>query len=198
MRDRRRDGVVFARADFSGFRRRSHFAYRTGAIVEGISRALGFFLGSCFAPLTALALQGLPPERKLRAAEEVASLRIAAGAFGIALQGVALFRRTPLHQLQLADRFGGRQFSALDWPASLAARYEAAGLEAGAAQAKLFVALKQKSAILAFNDAFLLASDVFVGLAGLVWLARSTRPPTSSGPAEDLAERRSEELMEES
>ena len=41
-------------------------------------------------------------------------MRMAAGAFGIALEGVVLYRRTPFHQLDLADHFGGRRFSSLD------------------------------------------------------------------------------------
>ena len=54
---------------------------------------LGFFLGTFFAPLTVLTLHGLPSRQLIRAAEEAALLRIAAGAFGITLQGVILYRR---------------------------------------------------------------------------------------------------------
>ena len=52
--------------------------------------------------------------QQIRAAEEAGFLRVVAGAFGITLQGVVLFRRTPFHQLHLADNFGGRQFASID------------------------------------------------------------------------------------
>lgn len=86
---------------------------------------LGFFLGSFFTPLTTLTLHGLSGNAMLRAAEEAGLLRIAAGAYGITLQGVTLFRRTPFHQLGLADYFGGRRFPSLDLLDQLAARLEA-------------------------------------------------------------------------
>lgn len=158
---------------------------------------LGFFLGSFFTPLTAIALHRLSPNQMTRAAEEAAALRIAAGAYGITLQGVMLFRRTPFHQLHLADQFGGRRFPSLDVLRPLASRLEAAGLDPGMVQAKLFAILKQQSAILALNDAFLMASYLFLGLAGLVWLAHPTHRPLHPKPAADLRETRAEELMEQ-
>jgi len=158
---------------------------------------LGFFLGSFFTPLTALTLHGLSPGQVLRAAEETALLRIAAGALGITLQGVMLFRRSPFHQLHLADHFGGRQFASLDLLQRFSSRLEAAGLDAGMAQGKLLAIVKQQAAILALDDAFLMASYLFLGLAGLVWLARPTHRPLHPSPAEDLRETRADELMEQ-
>lgn len=158
---------------------------------------LGFFLGSFFPPLTALTLHGVPGSQLIRAAEAAALLRIAAGAFGIALQGVVLFRRGPLHQLQLADQFGGRRFASLDLLQQTASHLENAGLDAGMATAKLGALIKQQASILALNDAFLLASYLFLGLAGLVWLAHATHRPLHPSPAAELAEVRAEELMEE-
>ncbi|MDD5035400.1 MAG: DHA2 family efflux MFS transporter permease subunit [Methylococcaceae bacterium] len=158
---------------------------------------LGFFLGSFFTPLTALTLHGLTGAQVMRAAEEAGMLRIAAGAFGITLQGVILFRRSPFHQLDLADHFGGRRFPSLELVQRFSARLETAGLDATMAQAKLLATLKQQAAILAMNDAFLLASYLFVGLAALVWLAHPTHRPLHPGPAEELREIRAEELMDE-
>jgi DHA2 family multidrug resistance protein len=132
-----------------------------------------------------------------RAAEEAAALRIAAGAFGITLQGVMLFRRSPFHQLHLADQFGGRRFPSVDVLRPLSSRLEAAGLDPAMVQAKLFAIIKQQSAILALNDAFLMASYLFLGLAGLVWLAHPTHRPLHPKPAADLRQTRAEELMEQ-
>ncbi|QSA95498.1 MFS transporter [Methylococcus sp. EFPC2] len=158
---------------------------------------LGFFLGSFFTPLTALTLHGLSGTPVMRAAEAVALLRIAAGAFGITLQGVVLFRRSPFHQLDLADHFGGRRFASLDLLQQASARLENAGLDAGSATAKLGALIRQQAGILALNDAFLLASYLFLGLAALVWLAHATHRPLHPSMAEDLNEIRVEELMEE-
>jgi len=158
---------------------------------------LGFFLGSFFTPLTAIALHGLSPGQVMRAAEEAALLRIAAGALGITLQGVMLFRRGPFHQLHLADQFGGRRFPSFDALRRLSSRLEAAGLDAGLVQGKLQAVIKQQAGILALNDAFLTAGYLFLGLAGLVWLARPTHRPLHPSPAEDLREARAEELMEQ-
>lgn len=156
---------------------------------------LGFFLGSFFTPLTLLTLHGLSSRRLARAAEEAGLLRIAAGAFGITLAGVVLFRRTPFHQLLLADRLGGRQFVSFDELGRFSAQLEQAGISPDALVDKLLATIKQHAAILGLNDAFLLASHLFIGLAGLVWLAAPThRPPTR---VEQLQERGAEELMEE-
>ncbi|MBS1212657.1 MAG: drug resistance transporter, EmrB/QacA subfamily, partial [Proteobacteria bacterium] len=158
---------------------------------------LGFFIGSFFTPLTALTLHGLPPGQTLRAAEEAASLRIAAGALGITLQGVVLFRRTPFHQLGLADHFGGRRFASLDLVPEFSARLQTAGFDAGMAHGKLLAVLKQQAGILALNDAFLLASYLFLGLAALIWFAHPTRRRAHPERAEDLREIRAEELLDE-
>ncbi len=157
----------------------------------------GFFLGSFFAPLTALALHGLPPGQIMRAAEEAGMLRIAAGAFGIALQGVMLFRRGPFHQLHLADQLGGRRFASLDLWRQATSRLESAGLDSAVAQGKLASAFKQHAAILALNDAFLMACCLFLGLAALVWLAHPTHLPLHPRRADELREIRAEELMDQ-
>ena len=60
------------------------------------------------------AMFGLQGAQLIRAAEEFALLRTVAGGFGIALQGVVLFRRTPQHVLNLSDQFDGRRFAELD------------------------------------------------------------------------------------
>ena len=74
----------------------------------------GFSLAMFFAPLASLAMYGLQGAQLMRAAEEFVLLRTVAGGFGIALQGVVLFRRTPYHALDLSDQFGGRRFAELD------------------------------------------------------------------------------------
>jgi DHA2 family multidrug resistance protein len=158
---------------------------------------LGFFLGSFFTPLTKLTLHGLSGNEQIRAAEEVGFLRVVAGAFGITLQGVVLFRRTPFHQLHLADHFGGRQFASLDLLKGFSSQMEAAGLDKGMVSGKLLTLIKQHAGILAMNDAFLLASYLFLGLAGLVWLAHPTYQPVHPTQTEEIMDKRAEQIMEE-
>jgi len=157
---------------------------------------LGFFVATFFAPLGVLALHGLPSAKLLHAAEEFGIVRTAAGAFGIALQGVIQFRRLPFHQLDLADHFGGRRFPSLDLLGQLTAKLEAAGLSPAMAQGTLGALIKDKSALLGLNDAFLLASFIFLFLAVFVWLARPTHAVYASR-AEELRELRAEELTEQ-
>lgn len=157
----------------------------------------GLFLGSFFTPLATLTLHGLSGVHLTRAAEAATLWRIAAGAFGITFQGVMLFRRTPFHQLHLADHFGGRAFVSFDGLHRFSARLERAGLDAGMVQGKLLAFIKQQAAILALNDAFLFASYLFLGLAALVWVASPTHLPLHPSTEGELQEMRAEALMEE-
>ncbi len=157
---------------------------------------LGFFFATFFAPLGVLALHGLPGRQLLRAAEEFALLRTAAGAFGITLEAVVVFRRTPFHQLNLADHFGGRQFASLDVLDQFSAKLQASGLTAAMTKGRLFALITEKAALLSLNDAFLLSGFLFLGLAALVWLARPTHVAYVTR-AEELRELRAEELTEQ-
>ena len=133
----------------------------------------------------------------MRAAEVANLLRVAAGAFGITFQGIVLFRRINFHQLHLADHFGGRQSISFDPMGQLATKLGAAGLSPAEIQAKLGLLIRQEAAILGLNDAFFVASFMFVGLGILVWFAHPTHLPVTPTPAEDLRQRRAEELIEE-
>jgi MFS transporter, DHA2 family, multidrug resistance protein len=133
----------------------------------------GFSLAAFFAPLAALAMHDLPARRLIRAAEELALLRTVAGSMGITLLGVVQFRRTPFHQLDLADHFGGRRFASLDLLSEFSDRLQASGFSANMARSQLGSFIRQEASLLALNDAFLLGAFVFVALAVFVWLARS-------------------------
>lgn len=158
---------------------------------------LGFFLGSFFTSLAKLTLHGLHGDQQIRAAEEAGFLRVIAGAFGISLQGVVLFRRSPFHQLHLADHFGGRRFASLDILQGFSSRLEAAGVDTDMVNSKLLAVIKQHATILALNDAFLLASYLFIGLAGLVWLAKPTYQAVHPTLKEEIVDMQAEEIVEE-
>ncbi|MGA8169985.1 MAG: MFS transporter [Methylocystis sp.] len=156
----------------------------------------GFSLAMFFTPLANLAMFGLQGSRLIRAAEEFALLRTVAGANGIALLAVVLFRRTPYHQLDLSDAFGGRRFAELDLMTQLTDRLAPLGFSERMATGQSGRFLRQQAALLAFNDAFLLGAVVFVVLAAVVWLARATHPPRLT-PAQELKQLQAEELMEQ-
>ncbi len=160
-------------------------------VVEGI------FLGSFFTPLVVLTLHGLSGPLVMRAAEVANLLRVAAGSLGITFQGIVLFRRAHFHQLHLADHFGGRLSISYDPLERMSAKLAAAGLAPSQVHAQLGALIKQESAILGMNDAFLVASALFVLVGLLVWFAHPTYVPMSSTPAEELRELRAEALMEE-
>jgi DHA2 family multidrug resistance protein len=63
--------------------------------------------------------------------------------------------------------------------------------------AKLGALIKQEAAILSLNDAFVVASGLFLGIGALVWLAHPTHVPLLPTPAEELRELRAEALIEE-
>ena len=155
----------------------------------------GFSLAAFFTPLSALAVHGLPAAKLLRGAEELAVLRTVAGAFGIALQAVVIFRRTPFHQLELADHFGGRRFASLDLLTQLSERLQASGFSANTARSQMGLLIRQQATLLGLNDAFLLGAYVFVALAAFIWLAQSTIAPTR--PIEKLQEAEAEEMMQQ-
>lgn len=155
----------------------------------------GLSLAAFFAPLAVLAMHGVPGARLIRAAEELTLLRTATGAFGITLMGVVQFQRTPFHQLDLADHFGGRRFASLDLLSQFSERLQASGFSADMARAQLGSFIRQEASLLALNDAFLLGAFVFVVLAAFVWLAQSTVIPTK--PVERLREAEAEEMMEQ-
>jgi DHA2 family multidrug resistance protein len=79
----------------------------------------------------------------------------------------------------------------------LATKLEGAGLSPAEIQAKLGLLIKQEAAILGLNDAFFVASFMFIGLGILVWFAHPTHLPLAPTRAEELRERRAEELIEE-
>ncbi|MBG0800017.1 MFS transporter [Methylocystis sp. FS] len=156
----------------------------------------GFSLATFFAPLAALAMHGLSGSKLVRAAEELAMLRTAAGAIGISSLAVVQFRRSPFHQLDLADHFGGRRFPSLDLVPQLVEQLQIAGFSSAAATKKLSMLIREEAALLAMNDAFLLGAVVFVVLAAFVWLAHPT-PVIPLRRKEKLRQLRAEELMEQ-
>lgn len=154
--------------------------------------AEGACLGSFFVPLTTLLLHGLPPERQWRALELANLLRIAAGAIGISLQAVVLYRRTPLHMTRFAENHTSFDTASLQTVQNLIE----IGFDGTAAFAKFAKLTSRAEIIRSLNDAYWLAACAFVALALLVWFARPTRAPVKVTPQQELS-RESQEIMGE-
>jgi DHA2 family multidrug resistance protein len=153
----------------------------------------GLCLGSFFVPLTALLLHGLPGERHGRAVELANLMRIAAGAVGIAIQNIILYRRLPFHQGRFAESrtpLDPGYHQALDTLAE-------GGLSEPAAFVKLAKIAARESAILSMNDAFWIAGCIFTGLSMLVWLAHPTKWPAATPACQTLRRQELEGLAEE-
>jgi DHA2 family multidrug resistance protein len=158
----------------------------------------GFMLATFFAPLATIAMSGLQGGRLIRAAEELTLLRTAFGAYGITLMGVVQFRRTPFHQLGLADHFGGWRSISLDAARQFSDKLQANGLTEPMARSQMARLLRQQASLLALDDAFLTAACVFVALAVIVWFAKPTFVRSrKAAPRDEVLELEARELMEQ-
>lgn len=152
------------------------------------------FLGLCVAalsaPLSTLATYGLSGASYKRAAEEFLLIRLVGGGFGIAIQSVIYFRRTPFHQLNLADYLGGRRFASLDTLGMLMQKLQGLGMSESVARRQVARLIRQQAGILAMNDAFLLGAFILFLFGVLVWFVRLEKykpasyrsAPASGGP----------------
>lgn len=153
----------------------------------------GACLGSFFVPMTALLLYGLPAERQWRALELANLMRIAAGAIGIAVQGIVLYRRAPLHLTHFAENHGA--FELID--DSVLNALLTMEFAEPAAFAKFTKLAGRDAVIHGINDAFWMAGCVFVGMAALVWFAHPTRTPVKVNAERELRRETQELLAEE-
>jgi DHA2 family multidrug resistance protein len=107
---------------------------------------------------------------------------------------VVIFRRTPFHQLDLADHFGGRRFASLDLLNQLSDRLQASGVPPNMVRSQMGLLIRQQANLLGLNDAFLFGAYVFVALAAFIWLAESTVAPTKQVQPQEAE---AEEMMEQ-
>lgn len=145
------------------------------------------FLGLCVAalsaPLSTLATYGLSGKYYKQAAQEFLVFRLIGGAMGIAFQSIVYFRRTPFHQLDLADFLGGRRFASYDSLGQLQTKLQVLGISESVSSRLIARLIRQQSGILAMNDAFLLGGLILFICACAVWLANLSAK-TSAHPSD--------------
>ena len=136
-------------------------------LVEGICSGL------VFGPLSALATRQLEPAKQAGATELALLLRLAAGAVGITLAGVVLYRQAALHQSLFVEGLSPLDPVLDSWHARLAG----AGLAGTQIQAKLGQIVTQHARLMAIDDAFRWAGWLCAGLGVMVALAKFLPAP---------------------
>jgi MFS transporter, DHA2 family, multidrug resistance protein len=149
-----------------------------------IVRALGqpFIL----IPVSALATTGLPPSKAAGASGLFNMLRNLGGSLGIALLSALLTVRERFHSNRLGEAVSLYHPLTHERLEALAARFTAAGSDAGTAGQQAIAALdgivRREATLLAFNDCFHLLGLVLIGTTVAAFLCRPAKSQ-GSGPA---------------
>jgi DHA2 family multidrug resistance protein len=140
-------------------------------LIQGISMA--FF----FIPLVTLTLSGLTPDRIPAASGLSNFARITAGAFGTSITTTLWENRAAQHHAQLVE-----SVSQSSVPTQQAlSQLSGLGMSHEQGLAYLNRLVDQQAFMLSANDIFLASAALFIGLIGIIWVAR----PVRSGAAVD-------------
>lgn len=155
--------VLFMRADFNTDATIGTLLVPT--VIQGAGMA-AFFI-----PLMSLTLSGLPPERIPAASGLSNFARITAGSFGTSITTTLWDRRAVLHHAQLVERLNPGD----PVTAQALGTLHAGGMGTDQSYALLNRLVDQQAFMLSANDIFYVSGILFLGLIGLVWLARPLR-----------------------
>jgi MFS transporter, DHA2 family, multidrug resistance protein len=155
--------VLFMRADFNTDATIGTLLVPT--VIQGAGMA-AFFI-----PLMSLTLSGLPPERIPAASGLSNFARITAGSFGTSITTTLWDRRATLHHAQLVERLNPGD----PVTAQALGTLHAGGMGTDQSYALLNRLVDQQAFMLSANDIFYVSGILFLGLIGLVWLARPLR-----------------------
>jgi DHA2 family multidrug resistance protein len=134
-------------------------------LIQGAAMAL-FFI-----PLVTLSLSGLTPDKIPAASGLFNFARITAGSFGTSLFTTFWDHRATLHHAQLAEHMTTANATATGALSSL----QASGLTPEQSYAMLNRLIDQQAFMLSADDLFYVSALLFLGLIGVVWLARPAR-----------------------
>jgi len=137
----------------------------------------GVSLMICMVPINNVALGTLPPDRIRNASGLFNLTRNLGGAVGLAVINTLLTQRSQEHYLRLSEHVQWGSPQAVERMNSIAANYNAHGLDGSAIAVKQMVGMVQQQAyIMSFIDIFLLLTFLF---AGLIVCALAIRRPQS-------------------
>jgi DHA2 family multidrug resistance protein len=132
-----------------------------------------------FIPLVSLSLSGLSPDRFPAASGLFNFARITAGSFGTSIATTMWDRGASLHHAQLAEHispFDANALQALD-------TMRAGGVGQQQSYQMLNHLIDQQAFMLSANDIFFMSALLFLGLIGVIWLARPIRSAAGNAAA---------------
>jgi DHA2 family multidrug resistance protein len=160
--------VLFMRSQFN-----TDADFRTlmiPTVIQGAAVAV-FFI-----PLVSLSLSGLAPDRIPAASGLFNFARITAGSFGTSIATTMWDRGASLHHAQLAEHVTPYDTNAVQALGNL----HAGGVGTQQSYQMLNRLIDQQAFMLSANDIFLASALLFVGLIGIIWLARPVRSPAGA------------------
>lgn len=136
----------------------------------------GLALACFFMPLTALSLQGIPPEKLANATSIQNFFRTLAGSVGTSITTTMWSNRSSFHHSRLTegiDPYNPEVSSAIG-------EYGGSGVSDISALATLNNEITAQSLIMSANDIFWVSGWIFIGLIIIVWLAKPVKQNQSS------------------
>ncbi|WP_371877329.1 DHA2 family efflux MFS transporter permease subunit [Alsobacter ponti] len=142
----------------------------------------GVSLMFCMVPINNLALGTLPPARMKNAAGLYNVMRNLGGAVGLAVINTVLNQRIDLHVERLHERIAYSRGVAVDTLAAMQQSLSRLGSDAEtAALAKMAALVRREALVMAFGDAFLLLTVMFVAIAAMGFLLKKPGAPAGGG-----------------
>jgi len=130
-----------------------------------------------FIPLVTLTLSGLP-QQKIPSASGLSNFaRITAGAFGTSISTTVWENRAAMHHAHLTEGINLASIPATHALGSL----QGTGLDMGQSLAVINRSIDQQAYMMAANDIFYVSAIIFIGLLGIIWLARPAKMGAPSG-----------------
>ncbi|GAB1582993.1 DHA2 family efflux MFS transporter permease subunit [Phyllobacterium phragmitis] len=140
----------------------------------------GCSLMLCMVPINNLALGTLPPSRLKNASGLFNLTRNLGGAVGLAVINTVLTDRADMHYARLAEHVSWGNREAEDMLASMAARFNASGIDGStAALARMSAMVRQQATLMSFIDVFFILTLLFASLAVFALLLR--KPGKAAG-----------------
>jgi MFS transporter, DHA2 family, multidrug resistance protein len=139
----------------------------------------GAGMAAFFIPLMSMALGGLPPDRIPAASGLSNFARITAGSFGTSITTTLWDRRATLHHAQLIEHLDPNNPVTSQALGTL----HAGGVGQDQSYELLNRLVDSQAFMLSANDIFYVSGIIFIGLIGLVWMARPLRSGGGGGAA---------------
>ncbi|WFR94644.1 DHA2 family efflux MFS transporter permease subunit [Rhizobium tumorigenes] len=151
-------------------------------LIPQILRGVGLML--CMVPINNIALGTMAPER-MRGASGLFNLtRNLGGAVGLAIINTVLTNRQDLHYMRLRENINWGNPVAVDQLNSMAANYDAHGMDGSNVAIRTMVNLTtQQAMVMSFSDVFMILTVLFTLMLIGVAMISKPKPPPKGAPA---------------